>query len=279
MEAPHPPIIHHPSSIINAGAFTLIELLVVISIIAMLIAILLPGLQRARKQARNVACQSNLRQSGMYFASYAAEHDGKLDMDDSDTHEWEAGHWYHFLLVLAGRSWERKELLLCPMALQPKFTGELDWVTGPSDAFGDTFSAWITLLPEYAGRGPHVGSYAFNLMPWGPKRYPLAIRQGANMPVYTDCAHLVSLVDMWAQEPPAYEGCFDNLHTMSWVCLNRHNGGINCLFLDWSVRKVGLKELWTLKWHRGWHTDNPWTRQGGVKPEDWPEWMRGFKDY
>jgi len=62
-------------------------------------------------------------------------------------------------------------------------------------------------------------------------------------------------------------------------CFNRHDAGINCLFMDWSVRKVGLKELWTLKWNMQFDTANPWTKAGGVQPEDWPEWMRGFKDY
>ena len=63
------------------------------------------------------------------------------------------------------------------------------------------------------------------------------------------------------------------------ACINRHNGGVNTLFMDWSVRKVGLKELWTLKWHRSYDTAGPWTLDGGVKPSDWPEWMRKFKDY
>jgi prepilin-type processing-associated H-X9-DG protein len=67
--------------------------------------------------------------------------------------------------------------------------------------------------------------------------------------------------------------------SVDWTCFNRHNGGINCLFLDWSVRKVGLKELWTLKWHRQFDTSGPWTKAGGVQPEDWPQWMRKFKDY
>jgi len=63
------------------------------------------------------------------------------------------------------------------------------------------------------------------------------------------------------------------------VCINRHDGGINSLLMDWSVRKVGLKELWTLKWHPEYNTQGPWTKAGGVKPEDWPAWMRRFKDY
>jgi prepilin-type processing-associated H-X9-DG protein len=63
------------------------------------------------------------------------------------------------------------------------------------------------------------------------------------------------------------------------ACINRHNGYVNGLFLDWSVRKIGLKELWTLKWNMRFDTAGPWTKAGGVQPEDWPQWMRGFRDY
>jgi hypothetical protein len=42
---------------------------------------------------------------------------------------------------------------------------------------------------------------------------------------------------------------------------------------------VGVKELWTLRWTKEFDRAGPWTKAGGVQPENWPQWMRGFKEY
>jgi hypothetical protein len=58
-----------------------------------------------------------------------------------------------------------------------------------------------------------------------------------------------------------------------WFCIPRHNEAINSVFMDLSIRRVGLKELWTLKWNR---------TQGAPRDIDWDvaaPWMADFKDY
>ena len=155
---------------------------------------------------------------------------------------------------------------------------------------GATFQAWYA----YAGTLPPsqrdiVGSYGLNDYAydvgnshtilatnhadefWGTCR----VNGGSTVPMLFDSTYMSA--DLRESSPPPP---LSKEHGEAYGCIiSRHNSGINMLFMDWSVRKVGLKELWTLKWHRKFNTSGPWTKAGGVKPEDWPEWMRKFKDY
>jgi len=107
-------------------------------------------------------------------------------------------------------------------------------------------------------------------------------------PLLFDCVYRRANVST-RDEPPPYEGALLPVNPLPYAakpgpdmkafCINRHHGGVNGLFLDASVRKVGLKGLWTLKWSPDFWTEGLWTTDGGVLPEDWPPWMRGFKDY
>jgi prepilin-type N-terminal cleavage/methylation domain-containing protein/prepilin-type processing-associated H-X9-DG protein len=70
----HSPVSEHRT------AFTLVELLVVVGIIAILIAMLLPALNKARQQAMRISCASNMRQLSMYFMLYAQNNGGRLPL-------------------------------------------------------------------------------------------------------------------------------------------------------------------------------------------------------
>src|SRR6476646_8857829 len=69
-------------------AFTLVELLVVIGIIALLVSILLPTLNRARESARRTKCLSNLRSIGQLVTMYANQNRGQIPIGSSGKTGW-----------------------------------------------------------------------------------------------------------------------------------------------------------------------------------------------
>jgi prepilin-type processing-associated H-X9-DG protein len=149
---------------------------------------------------------------------------------------------------------------------------------------GGTFAAWEIIKPAPVFRG----SYGLNVNVFTPlfngpgssmgrpaETDFFSLRRFNNIPVLLDAAWPTCGMTSEDTRPRETEPSGPG----GGLCINRHNGSLNTLFLDWSARPVGLKEMWTLKWHRQFNTAGPWTKAGGVKPEDWPPWMRGFKDY
>ncbi len=276
-------IINHKSKIINAPGFTLVELLVVISIIALLMAILMPTLARARKQAQAIGCQANLRQWGTLWNMEFAENGGRVPTKEEmiKGEAWWGWGWWEVGFAppsFQPRAFEAvKDIVLCPRAT--RFNEPTKHLKG------GTFLAWTE------GPGYHYGSHGRN--GWfmyhyadpfqADERYffgTLGLKNAGATPALLDACFQQGEPEP-TNSPPVCDAIPWRVPvgaTNSFV-INRHDGYVNSLLLDWSVRKVGLKELWTLKWHRKYDTGGPWTKAGGVQREDWPPWMRKFKDY
>jgi len=266
-------------------AFTLIELLVVIAIIALLMSILMPALGRVKKQARTVACLGLLKQWSLYFSMYTQDYDGYFMQ--GFTAEPQANRWVN--AMRAYHKWD-PEQTCCPNATKP-WTDENGLDTRVEGTFKASTSAWGWTKQ---GHWEKAIKGSFGINGWSVDPQPGKEPHGQNKEwFWRKVGHPRSAfvplflgglryngIPLHTDFPPADDGTrWNDEAQMGRFCMNRHDGFNNCLFMDYSVRKVGLKELWTLKWHKTYIQTGPWTKAGGVLPGDWPDWLKPMKDY
>jgi len=266
-------------------AFTLIELLVVIAIIALLMAILMPSLNKARKQARTVICQSNLHQWALVWEMYTSDYDGSFH-PGTDYSYLEPSAWT-WLICLQDYYGKMGDIRCCPEAKPGNSRGgaaAVSWYYhNPSlkrDGFYGSYgnNVWVSNpgLRLNAAWGGGIQDHVFK---W-PTKWNWRTRQskGAdNIPVMGGAWYDEAWPEHTDEPPPDADRVYGDQTgpNMCRFCLDRHNGHVNMLFMDWSLRKVGLKELWTFKWHRAFDTRNIYTKAHS----DWVGSPSGLSDF
>jgi hypothetical protein len=228
------------------------------------------------------------------------------DNDDSFWKGWmgtasESFWWFEALQPYYGNA---DKIRCCPTATKPRYLEDSDDYGPGYDK--QPFMAWghdPWLDPHDVFDEEPYGSYGINgwldNKPYDPYYIELHAKFWKSMTNLNNPCNIPFMLDaQWIEawpepgdRPPGREDVFwgdvsDPDHRGGHfvrVVQNRHgNGWQNCAFLDGSARQVGLKELWTFKWHKEYDTAGRWTLAGGVTREDWQRdapWMTDFKDY
>ncbi|MCK4999339.1 MAG: type II secretion system protein [Anaerohalosphaera sp.] len=248
--------------------FTLIELLVVISIIAMLLAILMPALGKVKEKAKSVVCRTNTRQLSLAFVMYAMENDDR-SMNFSHASD---KYWFYEIAPYLGENnfqegdgfKKQMKISLCPSA--PKEVDE-----SASGGWGDAKHAWkykditgsyglnLWLLPKGSGYTNAGTNYEPTLPGLMGNSYKKLSEAKQDTPLVAD--------SIWVGSWP-YDGDKvpndltkgDSTHVvgkfMGRFCIDRHDMKVNIGFVDGHADTVKLEELWTLKWHKSFATNN-----------------------
>ena len=230
----------------------------------------MPALSQVKTQAKGVACQSNLHQWAVMWQMYAEDNDGHFQVGEGGESQDTDNRWPTVLRDY----YKEDKIRLCPMAKKPSTEGGQNpmcaWGRLNDGMFASYgFNEWLCNRPVGESESENYWRKIFG------------IERSNNIPLFLDCRWY----DVWVHSidvPPPTDGSEIGLsgsNEIRRVCLNRHKESVNCTFLDWTVRKVDLKELWTLKWHKNYDTKNLWTLAGGVTDDDWPDWMKGMKAY